>query len=178
MARKLSFMELEKEKKFFGGRHLGRMASCHAKDSRPVSLRQAMHVVLKAQKARGPWSFLKKENAREIRRIVDRQAKSHGIKVYRFENVGNHLHLLVQASQRSGFLNFLRCVPGLISRIVVGNQKGNPGLGRLWDQRPFTRVVNFGRDFGSMTSYLDKNGPQALGFEGRDRRDLQILFSG
>src|SRR3990172_6023041 len=41
-----------------------------------------------------------------------------------FENVGNHVHLLVQAGRREDFRSFMRTIPAQIATTVTGARKG------------------------------------------------------
>jgi len=168
----------------FGGSLL---KSSHAKVARPLSSKQALHVVLRSDWAHGERSLLKHE--RVIRNMLLKVGRKHGVKVYRVANAGNHLHLLVRFTKRRGLQNFLRGSCGLIARKVLGAERGRakkwatylaPGIPNsqatpkskplipegqhFWSQRPFTRIVAWGRDFDSVTSYLRINTLEALGF--------------
>ena len=200
----------------FGGSLL---KSSHAKTPRPLSSKQALHIVLRSDWATGPRSLLKKE--RLIQNMLLKSGRRHGVRVYRVANAGNHLHLLVRFTKRRGLQNFLRSSCGLIARKMLGAERGvakkwdtylAPGDSlngkpsrsrrklaatprqsaadprhssngsartnsastahapliprgqRFWSQRPFTRIVSWGRDFASVLSYLKLNTLEALGF--------------
>jgi hypothetical protein len=191
----------------------------HAKTARPLSSKQALHVVLRSDFAQGDRSLLKHE--RVIRNMLLKQGRRHGVKVYRVANAGNHLHLLVRFTKRRGLQNFLRGSCGLIARKVLGAERGRakkwetyltpsaslaqakqkgpvrkspratsspesdsghflmssprspqnkpviPQGQRFWSQRPFTRIVSWGKDFNSVLSYVKLNSLEALGFLSR-----------
>jgi hypothetical protein len=193
----------------------------HAKTARPLSSKQALHVVLRSDFAHGSRSLLRHE--RVIRNMLLKQGRRHGVKVYRVANAGNHLHLLVRFTKRRGLQNFLRGSTGLIARKVLGAERGKakkwdtylaPGKSlmghgrkgsrraynldatnagaslatrdssaarsaspqdkpvipqgqRFWSQRPFTRIVSWGKDFNSVLAYVKLNSLEALGFLSR-----------
>jgi hypothetical protein len=190
----------------------------HAKTARPLSSKQALHVVLRSDFAQGSRSLLRHE--RVIRNMLLKQGRRHGVKVYRVANAGNHLHLLVRFTKRRGLQNFLRGSTGLIARKVLGAERGKakkwdtylaPGKSlvgpasigtrrgngsgatserlletnarvrsrnpkdkptipqgqRFWSQRPFTRIVSWGKDFNSVLTYVKLNSLEALGFLSR-----------
>jgi hypothetical protein len=191
----------------------------HAKVPRPLSSKQALHVVLRSEFAQGEHSLLRHE--RVIRNLLLKQGRRHGVKVYRVANAGNHLHLLVRFTKRRGLQNFLRGSCGLIARKVLGAERGRakrwdtylaPGKSlthskrkdpslrhpretsasargskklpasstrkphdnpiipegqRFWSQRPFTRIVSWGKDFNSVLAYVKLNSLEALGFLSR-----------
>ncbi len=87
-----------------------------------------------------------------------------GVKVYRFANSGNHLHLVILPRSRPAFQAFIRAVSGLIARITLKVERGRALGIRFWDARPFTRILAWGRDFRRTSDYLLRNTLEALGF--------------
>ncbi|MEO5666685.1 MAG: hypothetical protein ABIR96_01365 [Bdellovibrionota bacterium] len=180
----------------FGGSLL---KSSHAKTSRPLSSKQALHVVLRSDWAKGTRSMLGHE--RVIKNTFIQIGRKHGVKVYKVANAGNHLHLLVRFTKRRGLQNFLRGSCGLIARKMLGAERGRakkwdtylkpgraagtqtensfsstatprsrpllPTRESFWSQRPFTRIVSWGKDFNSVLAYVKFNTLEALGFLSR-----------
>lgn len=97
-----------------------------------------------------------------IHRLTERLAKRWGLRLYRYANVGNHLHLLVKVPSREVWKRFLRELTGGIAIIITGAKKGaaltknSTGRG-FWDHLAFTRIVHFGRDFENVGRYVIKN---------------------
>ena len=89
-------------------------------------------------------------------------AERYGVKVYRFENVGNHLHLLISVQSRRQFQTFLRVLAGQVVFLVTGAKKGN-AVGKFWDKLAFSRIVNWGRDFANVSHYFFKNAWESFG---------------
>ena len=152
-------------KKEFGGAHL---KNSHAKKARPISTKQAMHLTLRSSKAKGSRSFLlNRQRSLLIEKKVHDQARKFGVKIYRYANVGNHLHLLVRATHRREFTHFLRSISGLIARIALRAERGAAklsGITKFWDQRPWTRILNWSRDFENVKRYVELNFNEAMGF--------------
>jgi len=142
--------------------HGGDIRSGRRKLARPIDVKRPMHVVLRSTRARGSWSMLKRGNKAEIHRIVDETAERFGVRIHRFSNVGNHLHLLISTKTRRGFQSFLRVVTGAVAFVVTGARKGNP-VGKFWDQLAFSRVLSWGREFRIAVVYLVKNELEGLG---------------
>lgn len=69
----------------------------------------------------------------------------------------NHLHLLVHAKERSAFQSFLMAVSGRIAQRMTGSKKGSPQQEKFWDFIPFTRIVEWGKDFFWTKAYVIKN---------------------
>jgi REP element-mobilizing transposase RayT len=145
--------------KSFGGAHL---KNSHAKTARAIACKKPMHLVMRSSLAKGARSFLHRD--RELRALFEKQAKLFGVRIYRFANAGNHLHLIVMPRSRMAFKNFLRAVSGLTARAVLGAERGSPHTESFWDQRPFTRILEWGRDFVNVKAYLLQNALEAIGF--------------
>lgn len=135
------------------------------KTRRPISTKHTMHIVLKSKHTKGSKNFLYKSNREAIDRIIQSQAKKWDIRLYRYENVGNHLHILLRTSHRVWLKAFLRSITGLIARHILGAQRGAAKRIQFWDARPFSRIVTWGRDYKAMGKYLNKNQLQAIGFD-------------
>jgi hypothetical protein len=139
------------------------------KIARPIDPKRAMHLVLRSERAKGAWSMLKVANEKAIEKIIWKSAAKNRVRVYRFANSGNHLHLLVRAKTRKGFQNFARTIGALIARAVTGAKKGNPS-GKFWDGLLYSRVVEWGRAFFEAKYYVIKNELEGLGFVSRNDR--------
>jgi REP element-mobilizing transposase RayT len=142
--------------------HGGEHAQGKRKIRRPLDPKQALHVVLKSSLARGANSMLHPKHCDHIHDLTQRLAKRWGVRLYRYANVGNHLHLLVKVPSRAIWQRFLKQLAGGIAIIVTGAKKGaalsrNPSGRGFWDSLAFTRIIYFGRDFDRMCRYLIKN---------------------
>ena len=142
----------------------GSLIKGNPRDSRPISTKRPMHLVMRATLARGERSFLKAGRARQIKDLVDRSAQRHGVKVYRFANSGNHLHMIVLPRSRSAFNAFIRTISGLIARLTLNVERGRSLGLKFWDARPFTRILEWGKDYTQACRYLLQNTLEALGF--------------
>ena len=161
MAKQLLFPEFEKLKqKDFGGS----LISGNPREPRPISTKRPMHLVMRSSHARGQNSFLSPKRSKLIRELIYRSGKHQGVKIYRYANSGNHLHLIVLPSSRKAFQRFIRVISGLIARITLGVERGHARGIKFWDARPFTRILEWGRDFNTSCRYLLQNTLEALGF--------------
>lgn len=169
--------------KFFGGKLL----KGNAKIKRPLSTKHALHLVLKSERAMGQNSMLQRRNARPIEQILRVQGQKCGVKIDRFVNVGNHLHLVIRITNRELYKKYIRAVTGLIARHVLRKQRGVADARlkssqKFWAARPFTRLIQWGKDFKRVSQYLNKNRNQALfvawGFDLLDAQDIYFLNTG
>jgi REP element-mobilizing transposase RayT len=148
--------------------HGGELGKGRRKSRRPIDPKQALHVVLRSSRARGEYSMLRSKNCNAIHRFTEELAQKWGVKLYRYANVGNHIHLLIKVPSRAVWQRFLRELTGGIAIIVTGAKKGyalkpnETGRG-FWDHLAFTRIVHFGRDFAGVSCYVIKNLFEASG---------------
>jgi REP element-mobilizing transposase RayT len=117
-------------------------------------------------------------------------AKRYGVRVYRYANVGNHIHLLIQVPTREAWKRFSKELSGGIAQIVTGARKGlalkrsadttipESAKRAFWDELLFTRIVKFGRDFDELCRYVMKNLFEASGVPMKRllARGLRILL--
>ncbi len=140
--------------------HGGGISRGKRKGPRPVTTKSPMHITFKSTRAKGDWNLLRK--GRTIRDQAEETAERFGVRLLRFVNVGNHLHLAVQGRSRRDIQNFLRVFPQRVMFLVTGAKKGN-AVGRFWDDLVHTRVVSWGRDWRNFCSYLFRNQLESEG---------------
>lgn len=142
--------------------HGGASAIGREKKARPVVTKRPMHLIVRSSRARGEWSFLRKNHRDRIAAHLEKTARRFGIRVHQFVNVGNHLHLLVQTKRRDDFQNFLRVFTQGVVFLVTRARKGKP-VGKFWDALAFSRIVEWGRDWKNLNEYFRKNYFEAKG---------------
>lgn len=143
--------------------HGGQIRRGKRKTARPIDLKRPLHLVLRSSMARGRRSMLAPAYERRVRAVVDAASKKYGVRVHRFVNVGNHLHLLVQTRTRRAFQGFLREIAGAVAMLITGARKSHALGSRFWDLLAYTRVVSWGRDFSRLKLYFIKNHFEAAG---------------
>jgi REP element-mobilizing transposase RayT len=154
--------------------HGGSLRPRRRKTARAIDPKQLLHTVLKSSRARGEWSMLSRRHRPHVDQAVARIARHHGVRLYRYANVGNHLHLLLKTPSRLAFQRFLKEAAGTVALIVTGAKKGaalpkNESLRGFWDSLAYSRIVSWGREFRSVQQYFIKNLLEAAGLPGRHR---------
>ncbi len=132
--------------------------------ARPLSFKRPLHLVMRSSFAKGERSFLSPRRAKRIEILVRELARARRIRVYRYANAGNHLHLVVRVPSSSAYKSYIRALTGLIARLTLGAERGRARGVKFWDARPFTRVIEWGRDFRAAVDYVLQNRLEALGF--------------
>lgn len=112
--------------------------------TRTLCSRKPIHLTLKSQKR---FSLFK--NREKVRKIIFKQAKKFGIKIYSWSIQKDHIHLAIQILNRDSYKKWIRATTGLIARLL--------GKG-IWKFRPFTRVLSgSGRELKNLLNYIFRN---------------------
>lgn len=130
---------------------------------RPLATKSSMHLVLRSSKAKGAWSFLR--HHKKIRIIIDKFALKYGVKILSLADVGNHLHIHMQLSNRFTYRAFIRAITAAIAMAVTGASRWKKVEGKFWDARPFTRVIVGLRNILSLKDYIRINQIEGQGYD-------------
>ena len=163
----------------------------HAKTKRPLVSGKPLHVCMRSSMARGSRT-MQGCNRLRVRGIVDQASKKFHVKILKFANVGNHLHLVVKLPSRGQIARdcygkWIRRITSCLARDVGGSKRGAPlkdSSGRttddhgkrlrFWDAIPYTRVIHGGHGFRVMDRYVLKNELEAQGL-GPDLAEVLAL---
>jgi REP element-mobilizing transposase RayT len=146
-------------------------ANTNPKKARIVSTKHPMHIVIRSSKATGAASMRSAKHFASVRGITENEAGRQGVKIVRFSNVGNHLHLLIRLRNRLTLRRFLRALCGRLAMRLSGAKKGHPLTRKFWDFRPFSRVVIGLRGFKAAMTYIEMNAFEAMGVRSRRQAD-------
>ncbi|MCM2324424.1 MAG: transposase [Oligoflexia bacterium] len=124
--------------------------------------RLPLHVILRSQKAKGAWSLLAAKNEKRVKHLTYALADRFHVKIYRYVNAGNHLHLVIKAKDKDGFKAYLRALTGTLARTVTGAKKGVK-KGKFWDALAYSRVVTWGPELENVSFYVIMNELEGLG---------------
>ena len=126
------------------------------KTRRPVSTKRSMHIVLKTELLafRQTKSFLGKE--RNILEKLKQLRRRCGFRLYRVVIMQNHIHLILRVYRRESLIRFLREMGGFLGKLF-------PGRSPLFSGRPFSRILEWGKDYRGVHCYLEKNEQEKTG---------------
>ncbi|MBY0472014.1 transposase [bacterium] len=153
MPRQLSFLPTPLKE------HGGSIRKGKRKTQRPFDPKRPLHLTLRSTKARGHRSLL--QHKWRVWGLLQKVSERYQIRVYRFANVGNHLHLLVQARKRAQIQAFLREFAGGVANLVTGAIKGRPE--KFWDGLVWSKIVDWGRQFRATAKYVMLNVLESIG---------------
>ena len=155
--RQLAFSFTQDYKKHFGGSLLvGKR-----KSKRPLSTKHPMHLVL-----RSSFKGIFNPSNRSLHELIHQQAKKFGIQIYDLALNWSHIHLLIRIQNRSDYLRFIRA---LTSIIAARAKEFDPKFKQIFTIRPFTRILNWGRDFKNALNYQILNQLESVGLIKRNK---------
>jgi REP element-mobilizing transposase RayT len=182
MNRQMNFFKKTKNQ-FGGSLILGKR-----KTARVLDTRKPIHFVLKSQK-----SIQLHSNRRQLRQLLFRFAKKFGVRIYSESVQKDHWHFCIKITHRILYRSFIRALTGTIGarerlrRSFTSEARSGPialkfGKG-LWIQRPFSRIVTWGRDFLNVLDYILLNECEVSGIvpyaiRKSRRQRPSALFSG
>ncbi len=120
--------------------------------ARPISSKKHMHLVLKSSHMCEERSLFRSEDAKLFRGILNKYAEKYFVVIVRFKLVGNHVHILFKVKPAKLYKDFIRSLTGQFAQKMIERFKLN--IKKFFDERPFTRVIEFGRDYIRVISYI------------------------
>ena len=156
------------DERAFGGTLLRNKAN---RGARPIAVKRPMHVVLRSTQAVGKQSFLSPKKVKRVEAIIRKFALKNGVKIFQIGNAGNHIHILLQVGNRYLWNGFIRGLTSALAYAVMATEHGGQPekqpekqpAKKFWDFRPFTRVIEWGRDFLLQKDYVMLNALEGLG---------------
>lgn len=159
----------QKREDGFGGATL----KGNPKTNRPLESKMPIHLTMRARKSvlRLPKTF------EVVNRTVYAVARKHGVKIYKFANVGNHLHMAIKIPHVRRWAAFIRELTGRLALVC----RHFRDYKSFWLYRPHTRIVRgWKKAFRIVKDYIDLNIWEAEGFISRKDiktlKDLRLIF--
>lgn len=171
----LKFEGFKRAKDCFGG---GLLKNSHAKTARPLSSKLPIHVVLRSVRCGDDYSMKHPRSFDKVNSCVRLTARKHGVRIYEYANVGNHLHLLLKLRSVHGWKAFIRELTSRISQLVQ-NRRPHQKHFKFWAQRPFTRIVRgWKRAYREAKDYVLLNELEGAGLISRmEAARPQVILS-
>jgi REP element-mobilizing transposase RayT len=151
-------------KNYFGGEYLKN----NRKSQRPLDFKKTTHLVLRLKPL---LPALMNPRDKNLRKGFCKIADKYNIKVYQLVFNHTHLHAAVLIPDRQAYVSFIR---ELTSKLVVYFSKITKiQFKKIFLNRPFTRIVDWGKGFQKLMNYLAKNekesGVQQVQFNSKEK---------
>lgn len=144
-------------KKQFGGELL----IGQRKTQRPLSIKKPIHLVLRSSQSKVfvPWN-------RSLEELIYRIAKQFNVKIYDLSLNWSHIHSIIMIKDRKDYVRFIRALTSILA------QKIKLKFGKVtsvFNLRPFTRILEWGRDFNNVLDYVLLNQLESVGLIERSK---------
>ena len=145
-------------KKSFGGELLlGKRKSV-----RPLANTKPIHLVIRSSQSKVfiPWN-------RSLEKLIYKLADKFNIKIYDLSLNWSHIHSLIMIKDRKDYLGFIRALTSIVAqriRAKLGAQT------KVFPLRPFTRILEWGRDFENVLNYVLLNQLESVGLIRRQKQ--------
>ena len=156
--RQASFSFIKDYRKEFGGTLL----EGKRKTKRPLSTKHPMHLILKSS-----CSGVFAPGNISLEKLIRSQAKKFGLKIYDLALNWSHIHFILKIESRKDYNKFIRSLTAILAKRI---RKLKPHLDVIFDLRPFTRIMSWGRDFKRGLDYLILNQMEAFGLVIRPKK--------
>lgn len=126
------------------------------KTMRPLCTKRPHHLILKAEdlKLRFPGVSFTKVRAK-VSKIIKHHAGKHGVSIDSHSVNWNHMHLSIRFKHRINYVRFIRAVTAHV--VLELSKHFGIRLKNLFNLRPFTRVVEWGRAYKNLLRYIQIN---------------------
>ena len=114
---------------------------------RPISLRGANHIVLKAVRP------TLRRHQTVIRTLIRDTQDRFGVKIRALAVMNDHVHLVVKVTSRKQFADALRYLAGGIARKIA--------VAKVWAKRAWSRPIKVARDLQTVEYYVARNSIKA-----------------
>ncbi len=142
---------------------------------RPLDRKKPHHMVLRSTQAKREWSFTTTANFKIVNDTLKLCAKKYGVKIIEFAIDGSHIHLFMWLTNRALYNRFVRALTGLIAQKITGSLKTKLKI-KIWDYRPFTRIVVGWRGYEIARDYVILNRLEAMGIIDYQKERLKSVY--
>lgn len=155
--RQLKFKFANNYKKEFGGELL----AGKRKSKRPLSTKKPIHLVIRSSQRK---VFL--PNNKSLQDLIQRMANRFNIKIYDLALNWSHIHAVILLKDRADYAKFIRALTSIMAdrvRKKLGSET------EIFCLRPYTRILEWGRDFKNALNYTWLNYFESFGWIKRSK---------
>ena len=134
------------------------------KSERPLSTQHVHHLVLKAENLQLRFLGVSLTRARAtISRCIRDQAKKHNVTLEAYSINWNHIHSAIAFKSKKDYTRFIRSLTAKI--IAILSKLFGRSLSGLFNLRPYTKIISWGRQYQSLLRYIQINAFESEGVD-------------
>ncbi len=142
--------------------HGGSLLEGKRKGRRALSNKHAIHLILKSD-LKGVFN----PGNRRLEQLIRNTAERFSVRIYSTALNWSHIHCVITIKDRKDYNAFIRVLTSILALRI---RKHKSFTGKVFTLRPFTRILNWGRDFKNVLSYLVLNQLESLGMVIRPKK--------
>ena len=144
--------------KIFGGETLiGKR-----KTARPLSDKKTIHLILKSNSVK-----VFTPTNKSLKRLIYNLAEKYSIKIYELALNHNHIHFVLRLKNKELYKFFIR---ELTSKMALAIRKKLPHVKTILSLRPYSRILEWGKDFENVVDYIILNIEESMGWIHRKKK--------
>jgi len=142
------------------------------KEKRPLSDKKPMHLIMRSDSVK-----VFTPTNKSLKNLIFRTAEKYSIKIYELALNHTHIHFVMKLKNKSSYNAFIRKLTSKmaisIRRFLKKSGFNNNRYRNLSDiitiltHRPFTRILEWGKDFRNCIGYVILNISESMGWERR-----------
>ena len=140
------------------------------KEKRPLSDKKPMHLILRSDSVK-----VFTPTNKSLKNLIYRTAEKYSIKIYELALNHTHIHLVVKLKNNDSYNTFIRELTSKMANAIrrffksicgaQSRQKANcVDLKTILSHRPFSRILDWGRDFQNCIDYVILNINESMGW--------------
>lgn len=174
--------QIRKQNRKFAKGFGGELLTGKRKEKRPLSDKKPMHLILRSDTVK-----VFKPTNKQLRNFIYKIADKYGIKIYELALNHNHIHFVMKLKNKARYNSFIRELTSKIALTVrrffkyisasqsKQNAEDSSDLKSILSHRPFSRILDWGRDFQNCIGYVLLNIDESLGYIKRTKQLSQGL---
>lgn len=136
----------------------GTLLAGKRKSKRPLSTKKPIHIVIRSNHK----SIFNPSN-QSLDQLIRTQTEKFHIRLYDFALNWSHIHLLIRIKDQQNYVRFIRSLTAILSLRVRQYQKTQTSI-KTFTLRPYSRIIEWGKDFKGVQNYQALNQLEARGF--------------
>ncbi len=143
------------------------------KEKRPISDKKPMHLILRSETVK-----VFTPTNKSLRSLIYKTAAKYSIKIYEIALNHTHIHLVIKLKNKESYNFFIRELTSKmavsirrffenISGPISGPKTNCADFKTILTHRPFSRILEWGKDFQNCIDYVILNISESMGWERR-----------
>ena len=133
------------------------------KNARVLSTKKPIHAIIKSTGSK----FFNPGNV-SLESLIHAHASKYKIKIHRISLNWSHIHMIFMIPSREAYKAFIRTLTAAMVRAI--SKFAGKTLKGIFDLRPYTRILEWGRDYKNVMEYHDLNDLEARGYVKRAKK--------